>query len=46
MVKGIHPPAGISTENNGIEETVGWLVVKMKEDGVEEVRTFETQRHP
>jgi len=37
---------GISTENTGIEETLGWLVSKMKENGIENVQTFETQRHP
>lgn len=37
---------GISTENTGISETIGWLVGKMKESGLEDVRTFETQRHP
>jgi len=37
---------GISTENTGIKETVSWLVAKMKENGVEKVQTFETQRHP
>ena len=37
---------GISTENTGISETVSWLVGKMKECGLEDVRTFETQRHP
>jgi acetylornithine deacetylase/succinyl-diaminopimelate desuccinylase-like protein len=37
---------GISTENTGIKETVNWLVTKMKENGVEDVQPFETQRHP
>lgn len=37
---------GISTENTGIEETVSWLVTKMKENGIENVQVFETQRHP
>jgi acetylornithine deacetylase/succinyl-diaminopimelate desuccinylase-like protein len=36
----------ISTENIGIRETINWLVLKMKENGVEDVRAFETQRHP
>jgi len=37
---------GISTENTGIEETVSWLITKMKENGIENVQAFETQRHP
>jgi acetylornithine deacetylase/succinyl-diaminopimelate desuccinylase-like protein len=37
---------GISTENTGIEETVSWLVAKMKESGIEDIRVFETKRHP
>jgi acetylornithine deacetylase/succinyl-diaminopimelate desuccinylase-like protein len=37
---------GISTENTGIEETVSWLTAKMKEEGVDEVQVFKTQRHP
>jgi acetylornithine deacetylase/succinyl-diaminopimelate desuccinylase-like protein len=37
---------GISTENTGIEETVSWLVARLKENGVEDVETFKTQRHP
>jgi Acetylornithine deacetylase/Succinyl-diaminopimelate desuccinylase and related deacylases len=37
---------GISTENTGIKETVSWLAMKMKENGVENVQTFGTQRHP
>jgi acetylornithine deacetylase/succinyl-diaminopimelate desuccinylase-like protein len=37
---------GISTENTGIDETVNWLVPKMKENGIENVQAFETQRHP
>jgi acetylornithine deacetylase/succinyl-diaminopimelate desuccinylase-like protein len=37
---------GISTENTGIKETVYWLVERMKENGVENVQTFETHRHP
>jgi acetylornithine deacetylase/succinyl-diaminopimelate desuccinylase-like protein len=37
---------GISTENTGIDETVGWLVSKMREKGMEDVRTFQTKRHP
>jgi acetylornithine deacetylase/succinyl-diaminopimelate desuccinylase-like protein len=37
---------GISTENTGIKETVSWLVAKMKENGVENVQTFKTERHP
>lgn len=36
----------ISTENIGIDETVNWLLSKMKENGVEDVQAFETQRHP
>ena len=37
---------GISTENTGIEETVGWLTARLKENGVEDVEVFKTQRHP
>ena len=37
---------GISTEDTGIEETVKWLVSKMKENGIENVQVFQTQRHP
>ncbi len=37
---------GISTENTGIDETVSWLVARLKENGVEDVETFKTQRHP
>jgi len=37
---------GISTENTGIEETVSWLITKMKENRIENVQAFETQRHP
>lgn len=37
---------GISTENIGIEETVNWLVTKMKGNGIENVQVFKTQRHP
>ncbi|HML02199.1 MAG TPA: M20/M25/M40 family metallo-hydrolase [Candidatus Bathyarchaeia archaeon] len=37
---------GISTENTGIKETVNWLVTRMKENGLEDVQVFETQRHP
>ena len=37
---------GISTENTGINETVNWLVSEMKENGIEDVQAFETQRHP
>jgi len=37
---------GISTENTGIEETVSWLVARLKENGVEDVAAFKTQRHP
>jgi acetylornithine deacetylase/succinyl-diaminopimelate desuccinylase-like protein len=37
---------GISTENTGIEETVNWLLAKMKENGVDDVKTFHTKRHP
>jgi acetylornithine deacetylase/succinyl-diaminopimelate desuccinylase-like protein len=37
---------GISTENTGIEETVSWLSARMKENGVDDVETFRTQRHP
>jgi len=37
---------GISTENTGIEETVDWLVARMKENGVGNVQVFKTQRHP
>ena len=37
---------GISTENTGIEETVGWLTARLKENGVEDVEFFKTQRHP
>ncbi len=37
---------GISTENTGIKETVAWLAATMKENGVENVQVFETQRHP
>lgn len=37
---------GISTENTGIEETVGWLTARLKENGVEDVEVFKTPRHP
>lgn len=37
---------GVSTENTGIKETASWLATKMKENGVGNVQTFETQRHP
>ncbi len=37
---------GISTENSGIEEMSNWLVKSMKENGVEDVQTFRTKRHP
>jgi len=37
---------GISTENTGIEETVDWLTARLKENGVEDVEVFKTQRHP
>lgn len=37
---------GISTENTGIEEAVGWLTGRLKENGVEDVEVFKTQRHP
>lgn len=37
---------GISTENTGIEKTVRWLLVNMKENGVDDVETFQTKRHP
>jgi len=40
----IHKP-GISTENTGIEETVEWLVAKMKDNGVE-AKVFHTEGHP
>jgi len=36
----------ISTENTGIEETVSWLTARLKENGVEDVEVFKTQRHP
>jgi acetylornithine deacetylase/succinyl-diaminopimelate desuccinylase-like protein len=37
---------GISTENTGIDETVSWLTARLKENGVEDVEVFKTQRHP
>jgi len=37
---------GISTENTGIDQTVSWLVDKMREKGIEDVRVFQTKRHP
>lgn len=37
---------GISTENTGIEQTVGWLLAKMEDNGVIDVRKFQTRRHP
>ncbi len=37
---------GVSTENTGIGEMASWLVKSMKENGVEDVQTFKTQRHP
>jgi len=37
---------GISTENTGIEEAVGWLTATLKENGIEDVEVFKTQRHP
>ena len=37
---------GVSTENTGIDQTVNWLVAQMKENVVESVETFRTNRHP
>jgi len=37
---------GISTENTGIEETVSWLVAKMKDNKVDDVEALRTKRHP
>lgn len=37
---------GISTENTGIEETVDWLIAKMKDNGIDDVTVFQTKRHP
>ena len=37
---------GISTENTGIEDTVNWLVAKMKANGIGNTHVFETRRHP
>jgi acetylornithine deacetylase/succinyl-diaminopimelate desuccinylase-like protein len=37
---------GISSENSGIEQTVNWLVAKMKECGVDSVELYRTKRHP
>lgn len=37
---------GISTENTGIDETVNWLTVRLKENGIEDVEVFKTPRHP
>jgi len=37
---------GISTENTGIEETVSWLLATMRENGVDDVKVFQTKRHP
>lgn len=37
---------GISTENTGISETVSWLAERMRQKGIEDVRVFQTGRHP
>ena len=45
-LRGFIRQPGISTENTGIDQTVDWLVSKMKEKGIEDVHVFQTKRHP